>query len=354
MQPSTSLLLRRKAISVALGLALAGASLISKAGVKVLQNTYPDGTAAPAEIYLFGEITSSTTKEVTQALDRAGPKVPMLAFDSAGGDLVAAMELGDTLRRRGVNTSIGKYSGDYGKPLPGICYSACVLAFSGGHFRFADPKAQIGVHRFFRKTSSSADLDVGQVVSAAITSYLIRVGVSPMLFEKMAQVGGGKMQLLSVSEATSLALVNNGILPPNWVIEGKQGAVYLKGEQETWNGTGKLLFSCASPRGVKITALYDAGENNQTILGTARTYTLRLNSQFHPIPKLQSDPKISGEFLMASFVPDSTMLWDLQAAEQIGFGFHPQHAESFYGFLIDARPEREMIRSFINHCQTRN
>ncbi len=114
----------RNAISLALGLALAGITLASQAKIQVLQSTYPDGTAAPAEIYLSGEITTSTTKEVTQALDRAGPKVPMLAFDSAGGDLVAAMELGDTLRRRGVNTSIGKYSGEYGKPLPGVCYSA--------------------------------------------------------------------------------------------------------------------------------------------------------------------------------------------------------------------------------------
>lgn len=343
----------RKAISLALGLALSGVAITSQAKIQVLQSTYPDGTAAPAEIYLSGEITSSTTREVTQALDRVGPKVPMLTFDSAGGDLVAAMELGDTLRRRGVNTSIGKYSGKYGEPLPGVCYSACVLSFGGGHFRFADQKAQIGVHRFFRKTASSSDLDVGQVVSAAITSYLIRVGVNPLLFEKMAQVGGNKMQLLSVSEATSLALVNNGLLPPSWVIEGKQGSVYLKGEQETWNGTGKLLFSCSGPRGIKVTALYDAGDNNQNILNTARTFTLRLNSQFHPIPKLQSAPKISGDFLMANFIPDSTMLWDLQAAEQIGFGFHPQRAESFYGFLIDARPERDMIRSFINHCVTR-
>lgn len=153
----------RKAISLALGLALAGITLTSQAKIQVLQSTYPDGTAAPAEIYLSGEITSSTTKEVTQALNRAGPKVPMLAFDSAGGDLVAAMELGDTLRRRGVNTSIGKYSGEYGKPLPGVCYSACVLC------RLLQPKSM--PEALARKWGREVLIVAGQVLPSTKNAF---------------------------------------------------------------------------------------------------------------------------------------------------------------------------------------
>lgn len=220
-----------KALGAAFSLGLMFSPATAGASIKVLQSTYPDGTAAPAELYLSGEITTSTKQEMLAALDQIGRKVPMLYLDSAGGDLVAGMELGEAIRRRGINTSIGKSSGNYGKPLPGICYSACVLTFSGGHFRFADQNARIGIHRFYRRTTSTSDLDVGQVVSAAITSYLIRMGVSPLLFEKMAQVGGGKMQLLPISEASGLSLVNNGILSPQWGIEGKQGTVYLKGER---------------------------------------------------------------------------------------------------------------------------
>ncbi|MFU7548137.1 hypothetical protein ACM9NK_29375, partial [Pseudomonas paraeruginosa] len=81
------------------------------ASIKVLQSTYPDGTAAPAELYLSGEITTSTKQEMLAALDQIGRKVPMLYLDSAGGDLVAGMELGEAIRRRGINTSIGKSSG---------------------------------------------------------------------------------------------------------------------------------------------------------------------------------------------------------------------------------------------------
>jgi hypothetical protein len=343
-----------KALGAAFSLGLMFSPATAGASIKVLQSTYPDGTAAPAELYLSGEITTSTKQEMLAALDQIGRKVPMLYLDSAGGDLVAGMELGEAIRRRGINTSIGKSSGNYGKPLPGICYSACVLTFSGGHFRFADQNARIGIHRFYRRTTSTSDLDVGQVVSAAITSYLIRMGVSPLLFEKMAQVGGGKMQLLPISEASGLSLVNNGILSPQWGIEGKQGTVYLKGEQETWNGTGKLIVTCASHNGVKISALYDAGTNNQEILRNARNYTLRVNSQFLPIPHLQSAPKISGDYLTATFTPDSSMIWDMQSAEQLGFGFHPTGSDSFYGFLIDARSERDLIRSFVQHCQSRD
>lgn len=165
-----------KALGAAFSLGLMFSPATAGASIKVLQSTYPDGTAAPAELYLSGEITTSTKQEMLAALDQIGRKVPMLYLDSAGGDLVAGMELGEAIRRRGINTSIGKSSGNYGKPLPGICYSACVLTFSGGHFRFADQNARIGIHRFYRRTTSTSDLDVGQVVSAAITSYLIRMG----------------------------------------------------------------------------------------------------------------------------------------------------------------------------------
>lgn len=341
-------------VRAALSLALLLTPAVAGAAIQFLEGTYPDGSTAPTEAYFSGEITSTSATEVKQALERSRKKIGMLYLDSAGGDLIAGMELGDLVRQRGINTSIGKQSGHYGKPLPGTCYSACVLTFSGGHFRIAEKGSRIGIHRFYRRYASSTDLDVGQVVSAAITSYLMRMGVSQILFEKMAQVGGGKTQLLPLSEATSLSLVNNGILAPKWGIEGKQGTVYLKGEQETWNGTGKLIVSCVGHNGVKVSALYDAGPNTRSIYQVTRGYSLRVNSQFLPIPKLLSASSISGDYLVASFTPDPAQLSDIQSAEQIGFGFHPQSSDSFYGFLIDARSDREVIRSFISFCLARD
>ncbi|WP_409286951.1 COG3904 family protein [Pseudomonas guariconensis] len=318
--------------------------------IQVLPSASP---GSPPEVYLSGEITSSTVAEFSQISKRKGLTGAIVYLDSAGGDPHAGIALGELIRAAQMNTAIGRPGASPGHPLKGSCMSACVLTYAGGTFRFIDPASTLGIHRFYRRTATTADLDVAQVVSAAITSYLIKMGVSPSLFERMALVARGKMAVLSHADAAQLNLVNNGVLPASWAIEGKQGTVYLVGRQRTWNGSGKLVMTCAPGRRVKLSALYEAGGNNDYIVKHSTHFSLRINQQFLPISSLQGQPSLSGEYILASFLPDDTMLNSLAGAERIGFGFHTRDADTFFGFLVDAAGAQEMVRSWIKHCTER-
>ena len=308
------------------------------------------GQAAAPELYLSGEISTATVDEL-RGLSAGGRLNGAIVYlDSSGGEPQAGLSLGNLIREKRMNTAVGRVGLSAGRPAKGSCLSACVLAYAGGTFRFIDPAAVLGIHRFYRRTASAGDLALAQVMSAAITSYLIRMGIDPALFARMAEVDGDKMMFLPHAEALKLNLVNNGVLPAEWAIEGKQGSVYLAGRQITSNGTGKVTMSCAPGKRIRFSALYDAGGNNRYIASHTGHYSLRVNNQFLPISRMSKPAAVSGDYVTASFLPDLNLLWSISGAEQIGFGFHTENSDTFFGFLISAAGQQDLIRSWVRHC----
>lgn len=336
---------RRSVLAAALLMAIAAPS---SAAFRVVEAQHGQG-AAP-ELYLTGDISTATVSEL-RALSAGGRLNGAIVYlDSSGGDPQAGLSLGTLIRERRMNTAVGRAGASAGRPAKGSCLSACVLAYAGGTFRFIDPAAVLGIHRFYRRTASAGDLALAQVMSAAITSYLIRMGIDPALFERMAAVDGDKMMFLPHAEALKLNLVNNGVLPAEWAIEGKHGSVYLAGRQITSNGTGKVTMSCAPGSRIRFSALYDAGTNNRYISTHTSHYSLRVNNQFLPISSMSKPAAVSGDYVTASFLPDLNLLWALSGAQQIGFGFHTEDSDTFFGFLISAAGQQDLIRSWVRHC----
>ena len=69
-------------------------------------------------------------------------------FHSLGGDRTEAMQLGHILRNLNAHTAVGQAIVRSGKVElePGLCASACVLAFMGGATRSIPKSARLGVH----------------------------------------------------------------------------------------------------------------------------------------------------------------------------------------------------------------
>jgi hypothetical protein len=69
-------------------------------------------------------------------------------FDSLGGSMKAAMELGGILRNLKVNTVVGRASIRNGEVEvePGTCASACMFAFAGGITRSMPKNSRLGIH----------------------------------------------------------------------------------------------------------------------------------------------------------------------------------------------------------------
>jgi len=329
-------------------------ALSAEPTIQAVTFKHPDGRTAPAEIYIDGEITPSLPRQLAASLASNRIERGTIYLNSVGGDLQAGMELGEFIRKTGFNTAIGKRGGGYGKPAPGSCQSACLMTFAGGVYRFAEPRTFFGIHRFYARTSGAQDLALGQVISAAITGYLLRMGVSPSLFEKMVNAGASP-QKLPVEEALSLNLVNNGVLPVNWSIEGKGGKVYLQGEQKTWNGTGRLRVACSRSDVMTITAQYNADQNTQKIKADAKHLSLRLNGGFVGIASeaLVRPTSLSGGFLTTTFRASQKVSYELSRARSIGFAWLPAETSIFYGFDLSTAQHSDMVYSFIQHCAGR-
>lgn len=126
---------------------------------------------------------------------------PLIVFDSSGGNIHSAMNLGRSIRALGLNTfQIRKME----------CASACALAFVGGVRRHADP-GSIGVHRssFSDEVPFDRDQAVAKVQegTADILGYLREMGVDPGFLEFSLRYDQSDIRYLSRSEMKSLGVI---------------------------------------------------------------------------------------------------------------------------------------------------
>ncbi|MBB3594949.1 hypothetical protein FHX08_005359 [Rhizobium sp. BK529] len=117
-----------------------------------------------------------------------------VGFDSPGGNVAKAIELGRLIRSLGLSTvQSRKFE----------CASACSLAFLGGASRFAEP-GSIGVHK--SSFSDSTGVQVEDAVSAVqqttaeIIGYMSEMGVDPGLLQLSLSYDSNDIRYLSGSE----------------------------------------------------------------------------------------------------------------------------------------------------------
>ncbi|MGF1623421.1 MAG: ATP-dependent Clp protease proteolytic subunit [Alphaproteobacteria bacterium] len=124
-------------------------------------------------ILAAGKIVPGTAQDLV-AFDIAQDRqAAMVVFDSPGGAITEAMQIGAYIRSRGLDTMVVEN---------GLCASACPLAFAGGVARIAHETSWIGVHRAFI-TDQGGDTQIGlrqgQQLAAACMRHLEQMDVDP-------------------------------------------------------------------------------------------------------------------------------------------------------------------------------
>lgn len=122
----------------------------------------------------------------------------VVAFDSNGGNIYGAIQIGRAIRYLGLATL---------QLRDMECTSACSLAFLGGEVRFAEP-GSIGVHR----SSFTAGQDITrddavagvQMATADVLDYLDEMGVSHGLLKLALSYDSADIRYLSASEMRNL------------------------------------------------------------------------------------------------------------------------------------------------------
>ncbi|EJC78982.1 putative periplasmic protein [Rhizobium leguminosarum bv. trifolii WSM2297] len=131
----------------------------------------------------------------------------VVSFDSPGGNVTKAMELGRLVRSLGLSTL---------QVRAAECASACSLAFLGGVHRFAQP-GSIGVHK--SSFSDTEGMPVNDAVSAVqqitaeVIGYMSEMGVDPGLLQLSLSYDSDDIRYLSGSEMTKYK-VTTPTLPP--------------------------------------------------------------------------------------------------------------------------------------------
>ena len=85
------------------------------------------------------EVSGSFSWALPQALQAvlaSTPEVRVVQFESPGGHVKPALEVAEVIRRRGLDTYVGRF-----------CASACTVAFLGGRQRWVAPDGRLGFHQ---------------------------------------------------------------------------------------------------------------------------------------------------------------------------------------------------------------
>lgn len=284
-------------------------------------------------------------------------------INSPGGNLLAGMEIGRLLRDAGANTRVGTLVADdsldfLGKPgvkhLPGQCFSACILAFLGGVYRFGTKESEYGVHRFSSRLGpASSDFDLAQIISAAVGAYIREMDVDPGLFDLMVEEGKERIRMLDGMELARLNVVNNGRKKPEWSIEAIEGAQYLRGMQDTAYGQGKALMACDSQR-LFLQSYYFGGSKRSPQIATGSWHhELVVSGKTFPL----GEPvhiMVRGPLLITSFYLTREQALAITLSSSISHQISPS-SDSFmyFGYSIDIpKIASGKVNAFIRNCIT--
>lgn len=112
----------------------------------------------------------------------------IIAFSSDGGDVVAGIQIGETIRLRSFYTVV---------PGNSRCASACALAWLGGAKRFMSANARIGFHAAYN-ADSGRETGVG---NALVGAYLTRIGLPYSAVVYITQAAPTSMTWLTLDDA---------------------------------------------------------------------------------------------------------------------------------------------------------
>lgn len=305
-------------------------------------------------IFLDGVIDPEAGKRFSKFMaENDVPPSSMVVLNSPGGNLLAGLEIGRAIRRAELTTNVGAKTApkEFGSVSyeKGICFSACAFALLGGKFRYVSTSARYGVHRFYSSQKTANESDVAQIMSAAITSYLVEMGVSTKLFSLATQAGKNDIYELRREELNELLVTNNGFTKAVWTIEGRQGLLYLKGERETIYGINKYIVACIPQSGVALHIIFDPqGRNDEAMSHKAHSLVIDLKDE--PIRPVST--KIQNGWFNGSYMLNRQQVSRLMRAKSTGVMLRASYqSPMFLGFnALEMDGAHEKLGSIVARC----
>lgn len=304
-------------------------------------------------IYLDGEIDADADKRFAEFLAaNEPPYTSTVILNSPGGNPVTAMKIGRLIRQRGYSVDIGKRSiseNTVREYANGQCYSACSLAYLGGRFRWMSGTARYGVHRFGFSEPVTNSVDVAQIISAAISTYVHEMGVSPRFNEVFVSAGKDDMTEPTRNELAAMRVTNNGFERTNWTLESQAGFNYLKGERDTVYGINKFILGCPAPRSFLLHMIMDPQGRQEEVMGM-RAHTLVIDGKHQALKPVRRE--IKNGWFNGSYELTLEQVRAIGRSGAIGVILqHSREAPMFLGFNhMEIGEGAARVRSFLRSC----
>ena len=147
----------------------------------------------PDLILISGEITPEDEKTF-KAL-ALSVEFGTILFDSPGGSLRPALEIGKTIRIKGFATAV----------INSECASACALAWLAGQPRYLSKTSNVGFHAAYTEGKDGTRLPAG-VGNALVGAYLNTLGLNERVVEYVTTASPDKIRWLSKANAKNIGI----------------------------------------------------------------------------------------------------------------------------------------------------
>ena len=307
-------------------------------------------------IYVDGPFSSGTAKEfVSFVQSKHITAGAVVLFNSPGGLVSEALDLGRAIRASGLDTTVGVEGGS------GECYSACTLAFLGGVNRTIPDEAVFGVHRFSSDAalSSKEALDVGQTQMSEIAEYAAYMGVSPKFVNEMVRSSSSSINVLTQDQLIAL-----GVITPrfktDWEIKTtNSGKFYLVGSTQTNDGIDNMIVICDHRLIVAMMLFNTSGEYMNNALKHTSTYRWSFDGQEIEIPErdiIEHIKRKDADYLETRVRLSQETLIRLMDTSELGFMMIPRSnlgwiSGLFQGWTSDFNGGKHKFFGFVNSCR---
>ena len=169
-------------------------------GSKLCVTLLVEGTIETGDAEKLSRIIDRIEKELSKTA-RQAVRVGNVHFNSPGGDLFEAMNIGRQIREHMIGAQI---------TFDSRCYSSCVVAFLGGVIRI--PVGPLGIHSFysiefigpndFMKASAQYN-----IVSQQLEAYMKEMRIPLSLLDEMKKVPHNQLKTLDFEDLEHFALI---------------------------------------------------------------------------------------------------------------------------------------------------
>lgn len=305
-------------------------------------------------VYATGEINENSGEMFDGFIKQYKIQRAIVFFNSGGGSLSGAIELGKVIRRLGFDTGIASFK-DGATKYEGICASACVYAFAGGVSRYYSAgETKLGLHQFYSKDNVITN-KTSQEVSGYLVAYLQSMGLDALAFSASTQAGPEEMLWLSADDATKLKFSNNGERATTSELKLNDNMTYLKIEQERSEATGRFIFNCLNKQIFLFGGMVTDPENSKVKFDWATKSYFTFDKNPIQMERKEDNPegvRVSGSVVWVGRKLSQKEVRKLLASDSLGTWVASDGFMS-YGALATISDVKSSIVSYFRNCQNK-